>query len=88
MEVSRKLVWGPLVRKGGNTEVILGERKSASSSHQSSLCLQHVLALKSCKVSDQTWDISRGKTLSAAAGGQHWLPSTWPVATIVVMMEQ
>lgn len=87
MEASRNLVWGPVVGKGGNTEIILGERKNASSGHQSPLSLQCVLALKSCKVSDQTWDISHGKTLSAAAGGQHWLLSTWPVATVVVIKE-
>ena len=86
--MSRNLVWGLMVGEGGNTEVILGERRSASRGHQSPLCLQCVLALRSCKVSDQTWNISHGKMLSAAAGEQHWPPSTWPVAAVVVITEQ
>lgn len=83
--MSRNPVWCPMAGKGGNTEITPGEHKSASSCHQSPLRLQRVLVLTSCK--DQTWDISRGKTLSAAAGGQHWPPSTWPVATMVVITE-
>jgi len=82
LEASRHLAWGPVAGEGGNTEIILGERRAVVRL----LSLQCVLALKSCKVSDQAWDVSRGKTRSAAAIG-HWPPSTWPVATVVVIME-